>query len=125
MITTSNFTTAASTYYTAEILENPSYNSDADAAYFQARVNGKDVVRLAMRKGVLNAFLTQADGKATEKPNGGYDFRGLKVTGRGNIGTSRDGLSRFLNFGYITKVEAKADPAPHAEAPAAPKAIAK
>ena len=106
MMTTANF--AAATTYTAEVLENPTYNSDKGAAYFKARINGKETGMLALRGGVLTNFL--------------HDFRGLKVTGRGTIGTSKDGLSRFLNLGYVTKVEAKAEPAAKAVAEPAAKA---
>ena len=123
-ITINNFVNTTSTTYTAEILENPTYDSEKNAAYFQARMNGKDVVRLALRKGTLNAFLAQADGKATEKADGGFDFRGLTVTGRGNVAMAKDGIGKFLNLGYILKVEAKAEPAPKAIAAPAPKAEA-
>ena len=120
MMTINNF--AAATTYTAEVLENPTYNTEKGAAFFKARINGKEVGMLAMRGGVLNNFLQRADGMVPEKATGGYDFRGLKVTGRGTIGISQNGLNRFLNLGYVTRVEAKAEPAAKAVAEPAAKA---
>lgn len=127
-----NMTTAfgnTNTIYTAKVLENPTYypahNGGSDAIFFKAQMSDGKVVRTAMRAGVINAFLTKAEGKAPQKDDGSYDFRGLEISGRGNLNTSASNGQVFLNFGYILGVEAKADPAPKAEAAPAPKAEAK
>ena len=115
-ITLNNFASDNATTYTAEILENPTYDSNKGAAYFKARMNGKDVVRLSMSGGTLIAFLERADGKAPRKADGnGYDFRGVKVAGHGKVNPAKDGIGKFLNMYYILGVEAKAAPAPKAE----------
>lgn len=129
MTTTVSKTAFGTPVVAATILENPTYYPEyrggSDALFIKVKLANGTVARAAMRRGVVEAFLTKSDGVAAVRDDGTYDFRGLELVVRGTTAQAKSNGQIFLNVGYVLDVRvAKAKPAAQAIAEPAAQALA-